>query len=88
MVHFSENSIPVFTQNVTVIRVTLNETFELVLEATDADGDELTFDVPNIPPGAVFNFSGNILSFRWHVNSGDEVLIIHSYLLEDPYAMV
>ena len=56
-----------------MINVTLGETFVLRLDATDADGDELTFDVPNIPPGATFNSSGNTMYFIWPVNSSDEV---------------
>ena len=53
--------------------MTLSKTFELVLEATDEDGDDLTFDVPDIPPGASFNYSRNRLYFRWHVNSPEKV---------------
>ena len=53
--------------------MTFNTTFELVLEATDADGDNLTFDVPDKPPGASFSQSGNKLFFSWHVNSSEEV---------------
>lgn len=67
------NNIPAFTQNLTVINVTLEETLVLVLQAEDADGDELTFDVPNIPPGATFNYTGNMLYFVWPVDSADEV---------------
>ena len=70
---FSENNAPVFLQNVTSITVTLGETFTLTLDATDADDEELTFDVPNIPPGASFNSSDNTLYFSWPVNSTDEV---------------
>ena len=65
---------PVFTQNITVINVTLGETFVLTLEATDADEDALTFDVPVIPPGASFNFTGNRMFFRWNVESAEEVV--------------
>ena len=70
---FSENDAPVFLQNVTSIIVTLGETFTLTLDAADADDEELTFDVPNIPPGASFNSSDNTLYFSWPVNSTDEV---------------
>ena len=58
-----------------MINVTLGETFVLRLDATDADGDPLTFDVPNLPPGATFNSTDNILYFSWNVISADEVLM-------------
>ena len=58
-----------------MINVTLGETFVLRLDATDADGDPLTFDVPNLPPNAMFNSTGNILYFSWNVISADEVLM-------------
>ena len=67
-----------------MINVTLGETFVLRLDATDADGDPLTFDVPNLPPNAMFNSTGNILYFSWNVTSADEVLmhfILFSFIL-------
>ena len=70
-----ENNVPVFNQNITVINVTLGETFVLELEATDADDDALTFDVPVIPPGATFNSTGNRLFFIWNVESPEEVVL-------------
>jgi hypothetical protein len=64
-----------FTQNVTVINVTLGERFNLVLDAEDPDDDEITFDVPALPPGASFSSSGNQLIFSWDVNSAETVCI-------------
>ena len=55
----------------------MRETFVLTLEATDADDEELTFDVPNIPPGASFNATGNRLFFMWRVTSTEEVLCLY-----------
>ena len=52
----------------------------LVLEASDPDGEELTFDVPSIPPGASFNSSESTLYFFWNVTSADEVLCVCVYL--------
>jgi hypothetical protein len=74
MLTFLENNIPVFLQNISVIRIVLGETFTLALEAADADGDEMRFDIPSIPPGASFNSSGNVLFFTWNVESADEVM--------------
>ena len=51
----------------------------LVLEASDPDGEELTFDVPSIPPGASFNSSESTLYFFWPVTSADEVLCVCVY---------
>jgi hypothetical protein len=62
-----------FNQNLTVINVTLGETFNLVLEAEDPDDDEITFDVPTLPSGASFSSSGNQLIFSWLVNSAEMV---------------
>ncbi|XP_028416182.1 uncharacterized protein LOC114539806 [Dendronephthya gigantea] len=75
------NNAPVFTQNITEIIVTLNATFQLDLNATDPDGDNLTFDVPDIPEGASFIQSGNRLFFTWHVMSPDEVIV--TFLVTD-----
>ena len=75
------NNEPVFTQNITVLNVTLGQRFVLSLEATDADDDELTFDVPNIPPDASFNSTGNFLYFIWYVNSTEETNV--TFLVQD-----
>ena len=64
-----------FIQNLTVINVTLGETFNFVLDAEDPDDDEITFDVPALPPGASFSSSGNQLIFSWDVNSAETVCI-------------
>ena len=56
----------------------LGETFTLALEAADADGDEMRFDIPSIPSGASFNSSGNVLFFTWNVESADEVMLINN----------
>ena len=66
-----------FNQNLTVINVTLGETFNLVLDAEDPDDDEITFDVPTLPPGASFSSSGNQLNFSWAVNSAEPVCILY-----------
>jgi hypothetical protein len=59
-----------------VINVTLGQTFNLVLEAEDPDDDEITFDVPALPPGASFSSSGNQLNFSWDVNSAQMVCMV------------
>ena len=66
---------PEFTQNISVINVTLGQTFSLTLIGEDPDDDELTFDVPSLPPGAYFNVSGNQLNFFWTVDSAEPVCI-------------
>ena len=64
--------------------MTLGEIFILVLEAADADGDPLlTFDVPNIPPNAMFNSNGNVLYFTWNVTSADEVFFLFPYYFQN-----
>ena len=65
-----------FTQNFSLINVTLGQTFTLTLEAEDPDGDELTFDVPVLPTGASFASSGNQLIFVWPVNSAESVCMV------------
>ena len=59
-----------------MINVTLGQTFNLVLEAEDPDDDEITFDVPALPPGASFSSSGNQLNFGWDVNSAEMVCMV------------
>ena len=55
--------------------MTLGQTFSLTLTAEDPNDDELTFDVPNLPPGASFTSSGNQLNFVWLVDSAEPVCI-------------
>ena len=73
---YLENNLPVFTQNISTINVTLGETFTWVVEAEDADDDELIFDVPNSPPGSSYTTSGNQLTFTWLVNSVEPVCTV------------
>ena len=73
---FAVNRLPVFTQNISVINVTLGETYRLVLEAEDADDDELTFTAPFLPPGASITSNGNRLTLTWLVDSAESVCLI------------
>ena len=76
---FAVNRLPMFTQNISVINVTLGETFILELEADDPDDDDLTFEAPILPPGANFTVtSGNRLIFYWPVQSAESVCIQYS----------
>ena len=58
----------------------LDETFQLRLDGTDEDGDQLTYGVPNLPRGATFNSTENALVFNWNVESSEEV---HHYRIFD-----
>ena len=65
---------PYFTDNITLLNVTLGENFTWVFNALDEDGDVLNFEVEGMPSTASFNIYGSTLQFTWFVNSTDEVI--------------
>ncbi|XP_046852402.1 uncharacterized protein LOC124445696 isoform X2 [Xenia sp. Carnegie-2017] len=69
----AENRLPFFIGNVSTINVTLGETFNLVLEAEDPDGDALSFAISSLPNGSYFTQTAKHLNFTWNVQS-DEVV--------------
>ena len=49
----------------TLLNVTVGEKIEIMLYATDADGDNVTLYVRETPANSTFSTSGNEAVFKW-----------------------